>query len=300
VSDTPAPTPAHASGSRPALIPISSLDDPRLAPYRNVKDRDLDRLRSGLHASAAPGLFLVEGELVVRQLTSTRFPIDSVLLTPNRADSMADWLASLPSTTPVFLVPQDTMNLIVGFDIHRGVLAAAQRGTPLDADQLIAESRVLVVLEDLTNHDNVGGIFRTLAGLAGVEQVGVLLSPRTCDPLYRKSVRVSIGQAMRVPFATLEPWPAGLTRLRHAGFTLVATTPGPDSTPLDACPRPERTALLVGSEGPGLTPQALAHADQRVRIPMRSSVDSLNVVVATGIALHALLRPPESPPGRPV
>lgn len=279
--------------ANPDHLPAVSLDDPRLAPYRNVKDRDLERLRTGAQAGegdAPAGLFLVEGELVVRQLIGSRFAIDSILLTPQRLEAMADTVGQLPPGTPVHVVGQDLMNQIVGFDIHRGVLAAARRGPGLKARDLIASCRTLVVLEDLTNHDNVGGIFRTVAGLAGVRDVGILLSPRTCDPLYRKSVRVSVGQALRVPFAVLEDWPGGLCELAAAGFTVVATTPGDDSIPLGELPPPSKLALLVGSEGPGLTGPALACAATKVRIPMHGGVDSLNVVVATGIALAGLIR----------
>lgn len=285
------PSPAETPAGPPTPIHVADLADPRLSPYRNVKDRDLERLRTGASAAdpSAPGLFLVEGELVVRQLASSRFPIHSVLLTPQRLAAMQDWLVTLPASTPVYLVNQDLMNQIVGFDIHRGVLAAALRGTPCAAPDLIARSRVLIILEDLTNHDNVGGIFRTVAGLAGSEHTAILLSPRTCEPLYRKSVRVSIGQALHVPFAVLPDWPASLPSLAAAGFTVVATTPDPSAMPLERCPRPAKLALLVGSEGPGLTRPAIDASQVRVRIPMQSSVDSLNVVVATGIALHALL-----------
>ncbi len=270
----------------PRFIPVDSLADPRLDPYRNVKDRDLERLRAA-HTQST-GLFLVEGELVVRELARSRFAIDSVLLSHARAEAMRDWLESLPPEVPIYLASQDLMNQIVGFDIHRGVLAAARRGEPLDARDLIASASTLVILEDLTNHDNVGGIFRTAAGLAGIDHAAVLFTPRTCDPLYRKSVRVSIGQAMRLPFACLADWPAALDQIRAAGFTLIATTPDPDAVALDQCPRPGKLALLVGSEGPGLSQQALAKADRKVRIPMHAGVDSLNVVVATAIALHAL------------
>lgn len=262
-------------------IAIDDPGDPRVAPYLNVKDRDLAR------ADGPGGLFLVEGELVVAQLPGSRLRAESVLVTPGRLASMGPVLAALGC--PVYIASPEVMNRIVGFNIHRGVLAAARRGPGLTPGAVAAGAEALLVAEDLSNHDNTGGLFRTLAGLAGPERSGVILSPRSCDPLYRKSVRVSVGQALRVPFAFEPDWPGGLEALRAAGFTLVAATLDPSAMPLDECPPVERPALLVGAEGPGLTPQALAKAEWRVRIPMRGGVDSLNVVVAAGIVLARLL-----------
>src|SRR5262249_36257417 len=155
-----------------------------------------------------------------------------------------------------------------------------------DLPRMLASVRLLVVLEDLANHDNVGGIFRAVGALGGIGTAAAILSPRCCDPLYRKAIRVSMGMALRVPSARLEPWPAGLSALQEAGFTLLALTPRSDATPIDVLAPIAKPALLLGAEGPGLSDAAMAMADRRVRIPIARGVDSLNVVVATGIALH--------------
>ena len=161
----------------------------------------------------------------------------------------------------------------------------------LKTGRLISSSvGVVLVLEGVSNADNVGGVFRNAAAF-GVR--GVLLSPTCCDPLYRKAIRTSMGAVLRVPFARLDDWPAGLTPMRGAGFTIAALTPRAPSETLDAFaarPRPERLALLVGTEGAGLTLAAESAADHRVRIPIDERVDSLNVAVAVGIALYALSR----------
>jgi tRNA G18 (ribose-2'-O)-methylase SpoU len=217
---------------------------------------------------------------------------------------MRDHLALLPPETPVYLAEQPILNQVVGFNIHRGILAAGIRPQPPDLTQLLARARTLVILEDLANHDNVGGIFRATAALAGLplsvpsclrasvpSGSAILLSPGCADPLYRKAIRVSMGAALHIPFARLEPWPAALAQVRAAGFTLIALTPAPDAAALSEVVRPARPALLLGAEGPGLSPEALAAADLRVRIPIDPAVDSLNVTVAGAIALAALARP---------
>jgi tRNA G18 (ribose-2'-O)-methylase SpoU len=218
---------------------------------------------------------------------------------------MRSALDCLPPGTPVYLAPQDLMNAVVGFNIHRGVLASGYRPTPPLLQSLLAASAALVILEDLANHDNMGGIFRAAAALAGPANphaphadagpaprgASILLSPRCCDPLYRKAIRVSIGAALRIPFARLEPWPEALAAIKSAGFSLVALTPDPAAVPIDHLAPPPRPALLLGAEGPGLTPGALAAADLRVRIPINPATDSLNVVVAAAIALHRLAQP---------
>jgi tRNA G18 (ribose-2'-O)-methylase SpoU len=271
----------------PTLITISDLSDPRVAPYLNLKDRDLQRLALA-PGSDTGGLFICEAELTVRQLLGSRFQPVSMLLTPARAESLADLIATLPDGVPVLLAAPDIMNAIAGFDIHRGVLAAARRAPMPPLDQLLSRD-VLLVGEGLSNHDNVGGLFRTVAGVAGTERAAIVLDPKACDPLYRKSVRVSIGQALKLPFTVAHRWPEDLAAIRAAGFTLVAMTPGPSAIDLREVSVPKKLALMVGAEGPGLSDQALAAADVRAKIDMAPGVDSLNVVVAAGIALHALL-----------
>lgn len=281
------------------LIQIDNIHDPRVSEYAGLKDAQLRALASD--PKSPPGVFLAEGELVVRELISSSLETLSVLLTPRLLETMRDALVRLPAGTPVYVAPQGVMDAVVGFHIHRGVLAAGRRPPPPDLGGLLRSAGALVVLEDLANHDNVGGIFRAVAALAGVPGPGgtggggVLLSPRCCDPLYRKAIRVSIGTALRVPFARLEPWPGALEAVRAAGFTLIALTPAPDAVPVsDLDPiTMGRPALMLGAEGPGLSGQAMAAADVRVRIPISRAVDSLNVVVAAGVALSRLCPHPE-------
>ncbi len=265
------------------LIVVSDAGDERIADYANLKDRELEARRSA---------FIAEGELVVRRLLGSEFRVRSVLLAEGWVEPMAEALAGLPPGVPVYLAPSKVVNEIVGFPMHRGVLAAGERGPVRGADDLLRSCTSLVVLEDMANHDNMGGVFRTAAALGG-RVPGVLLSPGCCDPLYRKSIRVSMGWALRVPFARFGSWPAGLADLDAAGFMSIAMTPGDGSIDLETlaargCARP---AVLLGTEGPGLTEGALNRAAVRCRIPMTAGVDSLNVVVAGAIALSRLVRP---------
>lgn len=278
----------------PSPIPIDDLRDPRVAPYANVKDRQLRRAEGSAHEPRGEfldGTFLAEGELVVRALLRSRFRTRSVLLTPTRLDAMRDALESLPEGTPVYVAPQPVMDSIVGFPIHRGVLACGERGSALPIDALLdASPRGIVVLEDLTNHDNIGAMFRNVAALA--EGFGVLLSPRCADPLYRKSLRVSMGHVLRVPYAWADPWPDAIDSVKARGHEVLALTPDPRADDIHAaCARTRsKVALLLGSEGPGLTAAAMARADRRVRIPMAPGTDSLNVAVAGAVALALLGR----------
>jgi tRNA G18 (ribose-2'-O)-methylase SpoU len=259
------------------VIEIASHDDPRLAPYRLLARPD---------TLVAQGLFVAEGRLVLRRLaaSSSRFPIYSVLLTPAAQRAAADVVATLPAATPVYIVTRDVMSELAGFQIHRGCLALAHRPGPTSLGELdLAAARRLVILEGVNNPDNVGGIFRSAAAF-GVD--AVLLGPSCGDPLYRKAVRTSMGATLQVPFATAAQWPDAITDLHARGFRVVALTPHPGATSLDECPRNlARVALLVGSEGYGLSGEALAAADTRIRIAMSDQVDSLNATVAASIAL---------------
>jgi tRNA G18 (ribose-2'-O)-methylase SpoU len=278
------------------IITIEDPADPRIAEYANLTDAEL--LARALDPERPEtGLFMAEGELVVRQLIASRLRSRSVLLTPTRLHPLRDALVRLPAGTPVFVAAQPVMDRITGFHIHRGVLSSAERPGPPELEELLGQVGGVVVLEDLTNHDNVGGIFRATAALAGLPRAladgrragaAVLYSPRTCDPLYRKSIRVSLGSVFHLPFARLAPWPESLALLRERGFTVVALTPRAGArviTELDPN-KLVRPALLLGAEGAGLSEPALAAADLHVRIPICGPMDSLNVVVAAGIALH--------------
>jgi tRNA G18 (ribose-2'-O)-methylase SpoU len=286
----------------PNVVHIEDPGDPRIADYANLTDSQLLARALAGDQEAPGGLFMAEGDLVVRQLLRSRMRVRSLLLTPSRIHTMRDVLEHVPADVPIYSAQQPVMDRITGFHIHRGVLAAGERPPPPELGDLLRRASTLVVLEDLANHDNVGGIFRATAALGGLPPAGkeaavdgragaaVLISPRTCDPLYRKAIRVSLGAALHVPFARLDPWPAALGRLREEGFTLVALTPDRAATSIDELSPNQlgRVALLLGAEGPGLSAAGLAMADLKVRIPMSGPMDSLNVVVAAGIALHRL------------
>jgi tRNA G18 (ribose-2'-O)-methylase SpoU len=263
--------------------PIESLDDPRVAPYRNARDADL---RGG-------ALFLAEGRLNVKRLLgSPRFRAHSVFVTPAGLAGIRDALERAPAATPIYVASQQLMNGVVGYAMHRGCLAAGERGPEPGLASLFdavgRPPRLTVVLEDLTNPENVGGIFRNaLAFGAGA----VLLTARGVDPLYRKSIRVSMGASLRVPFARAERWPDALRALRDAGVCCVGLDASRSALPLAELSLPpgaRGVALVVGGEGGGLSPAARAELHACVTIPMAPGIDSLNAATATGIALHQI------------
>jgi len=282
------------------LVDIDNLNDPRIDDYRNVREADLVGRR---------GLFIAEGPLVVRRLIEeSPFPCRSMLLARKRVGAMEREVAALGARAPdapVLVASQRVMDAIVGFPIHRGVLAVGERAeTTTLADALgapLQTQRTIVALEGLANHDNVGGVFRNAAAF-GVDQVA--FDARTCDPLYRKAIRVSIGCALTLPFARVERWPGapagssdmraagGLAQLDEAGFVTIALTPARDAIALSAAmedvPPVARVALLLGEEGAGLTAETLAQANIRARIDTTNAVDSLNVANAGAIAMHML------------
>ncbi|GAB2744867.1 RNA methyltransferase [Amycolatopsis magusensis] len=228
---------------------------------------------------------IAEGTVVVRRLLESAYPVRALLGVQRRIEELTEELA--PAEVPAYVTPAETMADVVGFHLNRGVLAVADRAPQPDARELVARARKLAVLEGVGDHENLGSIFRNAAAL-GID--GVLIGPGCADPLYRRSVRVSMGNVLRVPFARLEPWPDGLGLLRDHGFRVAALTPRPGSVDLRELRAPalERVAVLVGSEGPGLTEEALAAADLAVRIPMAEGVDSLNVATAAAVAFYEL------------
>ena len=257
---------------------ILDADDPRLADYRGVGDPELLRVR---------GLFVAEGRLVVqRAIEDGRYAIRSVLVSDAAHRSLESSLARVAADVPIYICEAGAFLGISGYNLHRGCLALVARPGAASVDDVLMGAKTVVVLEGVTNADNVGAVFRDAAAFGA----NVLLSPTCCDPLYRKAIRTSMASSLRVPYARIEEWPRGLADLRSGGFTSVALTPRQPSMTLVAFARrrPERLALLVGTEGAGLTPAVEAAADARVRIPISSAVDSLNVGVAVGIALHAL------------
>ena len=212
----------------------------------------------------------------------------SLLLRPERLESMADAVETASHRgTPVYVAGPAVFDQIAGFPVHRGVLALAGRRVPAGAMALLEGVATAVIVEGVNDHENLGAIFRNAAAFgAGA----VLLDPTCCDPLYRRAVRVSMGNVLRVPFGRLEPWPAALAGVSQRGFTVVALDPSA-AKPIEALQCPGPVAVLAGSEGPGLSEAARTAADERVRIGMAAGVDSLNVATALAIALHRLARP---------
>ncbi|GAA5161000.1 RNA methyltransferase [Pseudonocardia eucalypti] len=233
------------------------------------------------------GLVIAEGVVVVRRLLGSPYPPRALLGVPAKIAELAPDLAG--HDIPAYQCDASTMAEVVGFHLNRGVLAVADRATPVALPTLLAGSRVLAVLEGVNDHENLGALFRNAAAL-GVS--GILLGPRCADPLYRRSVRVSMGHVLRVPFAPLdaEPFAKGLAELRASGFRVVALTPRAEAKPLAAAGLSgAKVAVLLGAEGPGLSEEALAAADEWVRVPMAPGVDSLNVATAAAVAFYAAL-----------
>ncbi len=268
-------------------MPIEAVDDPldpRLHDFRAVPDPVLFRQR---------GLFVAESRFVVRELlVHPRLITRSLLATPAALASVRDLLDDPTlDTLPVYVAPSSLLKQVTGFHVHRGCLAIGERPpAATDADlPVLGTARLVVVLEQVGNPDNVGSIFRNAAAFGARS---VLLSPRCCDPLYRKAIRTSIGATLRIPYGEIPDWPAGLHRLQAHGYTTVALTPDGDADDLQALATapPPRVALVLGAEGAGLSDEAAACMDRLVRIPIANDVDSLNVATAAGIALYALSR----------
>jgi tRNA G18 (ribose-2'-O)-methylase SpoU len=266
-----------APGSSP--IAIGDAADPRLADYTALTDAELRR-----RLEVARGVFIVEGRLAIESLLRSRYAVRSVLVSRRMHDRLARALAGVEA--PVYVVDDHVLRATVGFDLHRGAVASAHRPPAPDLDPLIRSGSRLLVLEGVNDHENIGALFRNAAAF-GVD--AVLLDATCADPLYRRSVRVSLGHVLHVPFTPLVPWPHAIERLHGAGWTTVALTPSGDETiAAIAAAAPHRVALLVGAEGPGLSAGAIAAAHHRVRIPLAAGVDSLNVATAAAIALYAL------------
>ena len=264
----------------PQLVPIDDPTDPRIAAYRDVRERDL---------VGREGHFIAEGEVVLRMLIrsprhAAQHRAVSLLLAEKRVAGLMPLLEELPEGVPVYTAGQAVLDAIAGFPLHRGILALGRREPLPPAGDLLGRLRpraLVVALFGIGNHDNMGGIFRNAAAF-GVD--AVLLDPTCCDPLYRKAIRVSVGAALLLPTARLEGDAVELFA-RH-GFTPLALSPAGETT-LAGLKRPDRAAVLLGSEGPGLPADLLARA-RTVRIPMAGGFDSLNVATTSGIVLHHL------------
>jgi tRNA G18 (ribose-2'-O)-methylase SpoU len=269
------------------VVRIADLSDERLSDYANLTDVALRRL-----SEPAGGLYIAESpKVIARALAAGHLP-RSVLV-------IEKWLADLEPLladydVPVFVGEPGLLESLTGFDLHRGALAAMHRPLLAAVADILWDAQRVVVLEDIVDHTNVGAIFRSVAGL-GAD--AVLVTPRCADPLYRRSVRVSMGTVLQVPWTRLADWPLGAQQLRDAGFHIAALALSPTAVSLDdfAADPPARVALVLGAEGDGLSRAALEAADTVVTIPMMHGVDSLNVASASAVALYALRSRPKAP-----
>ncbi|MFG2085440.1 TrmH family RNA methyltransferase [Spirillospora sp. NPDC048824] len=293
-----------------SLVSVTDPADPRIADYVRLRDVNLRKSLEAEH-----GLFVAEGEKVIRRAIGAGHPVRSLLMARRWAEPLADVLDALDA--PAYVADDATMESITGFQVHRGALASLERLPLPTVDTVLSTARRVIVcedivdhtnvdvpvqhtepprrilvLEDLVDHANVGSIYRCAAAL-GVD--AIILSPRCADPLYRRAVKVSMGAVFAIPYARMTNWHDDLGKLRAAGFTLLALTPDQTATPIDKASTGDRVALLLGSEGDGLSSHWLDEADEPVCIPMSpdamsAGVDSLNVTAAAAIACHTLIR----------
>ncbi len=258
------------------MILIDDPHDPRIAAYRDVKERDL---------VGRQGLFIAEGEVVLRHLlTSARLETVSVLLAENRAEKLAPVAEAARPDAPIYVASRAVMDRIVGFPMHRGVLALGRQTAPPSAEALLAalpQRATILALFGIANHDNMGGLFRNAAAFGAK---AVLLDAHCCDPLYRKAIRVSVGAALITPFARFAEADDPIDLLQRFDVAPLALSPS-GAEDLARLAPPLKVALLLGTEGPGLPPALLARC-RSVRIPMAEGFDSLNVATAGAVALH--------------
>jgi tRNA G18 (ribose-2'-O)-methylase SpoU len=266
----------------PELIVLDDARDPRLDPYRDLRDAAARRA-----VEAEQGLFVAESATVIRRLLESTHTVRSLLLLPAALDALRPALVDRAVT--VLVAEREILGQVAGFDVHRGALAVAERPVPPEPASLLGAARTVAVLEAVNDHENLGAIGRS-AGALGVD--ALLLDPACADPLYRRSIRVSMGELLFLPWTRLAPWPAALRTVKDHGLALVALTPAADADPLEDVLDEVRgpVALLLGAEGPGLSAGALALADRRARIPLAAGRDSLNVGHAAAIAFHAAAR----------
>src|SRR5580693_10500081 len=282
------PLAVRQTGQVTGVIEVTDPADPRLADYVSLTDADLR-----ISLEARHGLFLAEGDKVIRRALAAGYPVRSMLLTAAGLARLAALAGDVAA--PVYLVSDEVARRLTGYRVHRGALAAVARPPLPEVTEVLATARRVVVLEDLVDHGNVGAVFRCAAAF-GAD--AVILSPRCADPLYRRAVKVSMGAVFAIPYARMTDWYGGLAQLREAGFRLLALTPDQSAAPIGTVLGPgsraeQRVALLLGTEGDGLSSRWLHEADLGVCIPMApharaAGVDSLNVVAAAAIACHAL------------
>ncbi|MEV7343597.1 RNA methyltransferase [Streptomyces sp. NPDC093544] len=289
------------------LITVEDPADPRLRDYTGLTDVELRRKRE-----PAEGLFIAEGEKVIRRAKDAGYEMRSMLLSAKWVDVMRDVIDELPA--PVYAVSPELAEQVTGYHVHRGALASMQRKPLPTADELLQTARRVVVMESVNDHTNIGAMFASglqddagqriaiFEGFVDHANLGaafrsaaalgiraILLSPDCADPLYRRAIKVSMGAVFSVPYARFDAWPAGLDLVREAGYDILAMTPDEKATPLDRLDpkRFERCAIMLGSEGHGLSTYALRAADEWVRIPMSAGIDSLNVAAASAVAFYA-------------
>lgn len=263
------------------LVEITSADDPRLADYRDLRDVELRK-----NLEAEHGLFLAEGEKVVRRAIEAGYDARSFLMAPRWLGGLADVLDR--SAAPCYVLDEALAEEVTGFHVHRGALASLRRRPLPSVDDVLDGARSVLVLEDLVDHTNVGAILRSGAAL-GFD--AVLLAPRCADPLYRRSIKVAMGAVFSLPWTRLPDWYDALPDLAERGFTTVALTLAPDAVPIDeAVAGVDKVALVLGSEGHGLSARWEQSAERRAIIPMSAGIDSLNVAAATAVACYVTAR----------
>ena len=265
---------------------VEDPDDPSVSDYTGLRDPDLRIAVEAPGGIGTPhGRFITEGALALARLLESPYPIRSILVSESQATKLAGPLSTVPDGTPVLRASQAVLNRVAGFNLHRGVLASAERLPLASMRTLTLGAARILALEGIVDHENMGGLFRNAAAF-GVQAV---VLDRTCaDPLYRRAVRVSLGHVLRVPFTRVLDWTDALDQLRADGVRVLALTPTGSMHIGEITLGKRPMALLLGSEGPGLTAAALARADERVCIPMADGVDSLNVAAAAAVALYAL------------
>ena len=261
-----------------AQIQHVTSDDERLRDYVSLRDTSLRKL-----LETERGIYVAEGEKVVRRAVVAGHEVRSFLMAPRWVDSLEDVLAS--TDAPCYVLDEDVIEQLTGFHVHRGALAVLHRPALPEPAEVLADARRILVLEDLVDHTNVGAVFRTAAALGWD---GVLLSPRCADPFYRRAIKVAMGAVFSLPYARLDDWHAAPDLLRDAGFTTVAMTLGDGAVPLDTVSKDGPLALVVGSEGHGLSARWEHESLVRATIPMHPDIDSLNVAASVAIAAWEL------------
>ena len=271
--------PLSASGANGA-IEVTDPADPRVEVFSGLTDAALRRRQDAAH-----GIYLAESSLVVRRALDAGHRPRSFFLAHRYLDSMADVFAAHPGV-PVYTGTDAMLESITGFHLHRGALAAVERPAPRTVEELLTGARRIAVLENVSDHTNIGAIFRSAAAI-GID--AVLVTPLCADPFYRRSIRVSMGAVFQVPWTRIDPWPAGIEMLKGAGFTVAGMTLGHGAITLDDLVAEDhgRLALVFGHEGDGLAAETERRLDRRVTIPMMNEVDSLNVAASSAIAFYA-------------